>query len=498
MKKLTIFLILSIVATSCGQFSSENSLTDEYIDNVISTGEFSTAKQLIKYKIATQKDLTPKEVWNLNFKMDMMDRVCLDFSKDDSTVFAELIKYYPKVTTQEMEAWKESGILESRTIEGKTKYFNKAARNVFRIDPEAEKIFAGIHGDDPSELSLFLADYIPKVVNASVKKKTDLVNPVNFKIRYSLTVKPNQIPAGEIVRVWMPYLQNEDIYKNVKIVATSQPDYIIAPEWSAHSSIYMEKRAEKGRPTEFWYELSYTASNKFSDFDPDKIAPYDKWSNIYRFYTSERKPHIIFSDRIRKITDSLTKGETNPYHKSVLIFDWICDNFPWASALEYSTIKNIPEYVLDNHHGDCGQVGLLFITMARYAGIPAKWESGWMLHPAEINLHDWVRVYYEGIGWVGVDPSFGRILNKKDLTTSDRRGREIPMSASSRENDDVFHFFTHGMDAYRFIVNTEYSMPLYPAKIYPRSETIDFQRGEVEWKGGNLYFDKWNYDMEVL
>jgi len=30
-----------------------------------------------------------------------------------------------------------------------------------------------------------------------------------------------------------------------------------------------------------------------------------------------------------------------------------------------------------------------------------------------------------------------------------------------------------------------------------RSETVDFQRGELEWKGGNLYFDKWDYKMEV-
>ena len=53
------------------------------------------------------------------------------------------------------------------------------------------------------------------------------------------------------------------------------------------------------------------------------------------------------------------------------------------------------------------------------------------------------------------------------------------------------------MDAWRFIVNTDYSQPLYPAKTYPRSETVDFQRGEVEWRGGNLYFGRWNYDMEL-
>ena len=47
------------------------------------------------------------------------------------------------------------------------------------------------------------------------------------------------------------------------------------------------------------------------------------------------------------------------------------------------------------------------------------------------------------------------------------------------------------------VVNSDFSQALYPAKKYPRSETVDFQRGEVEWHGGNLYFDQWHWAMDV-
>ena len=47
------------------------------------------------------------------------------------------------------------------------------------------------------------------------------------------------------------------------------------------------------------------------------------------------------------------------------------------------------------------------------------------------------------------------------------------------------------------IVNNDFSQPLFPAKIFPRSETVDFQRGEVEWRGGNLFFNKWDYFINV-
>ena len=119
---------------------------------------------------------------------------------------------------------------------------------------------------------------------------------------------------------------------------------------------------------------------------------------------------------------------------------------------------------------------LLFITLLRHNGIPAKWQSGWFLYPNNINLHDWTEVYFEGVGWVPMDPDF----NVQDI-----------------DKQDAARFFFGGADAYRFIVNDDFGRNFYPAKVHPRSETVDFQRAEVEWRGGNLYFDQWRYNMEV-
>ena len=41
----------------------------------------------------------------------------------------------------------------------------------------------------------------------------------------------------------------------------------------------------------------------------------------------------------------------------------------------------------------------------------------------------------------------------------------------------------------------DYSRPFVPDKTHFRSETVDLQRGEAEWSGGNLYFDQWDYDF---
>jgi hypothetical protein len=36
-----------------------------------------------------------------------------------------------------------------------------------------------------------------------------------------------------------------------------------------------------------------------------------------------------------------------------------------------------------------------------------------------------------------------------------------------------------------------------PPKTFWRSDPVDNQRGELEWDGGNLYFDDWEYDVKI-
>ena len=47
------------------------------------------------------------------------------------------------------------------------------------------------------------------------------------------------------------------------------------------------------------------------------------------------------------------------------------------------------------------------------------------------------------------------------------------------------------------VVNSDFGCDLVPPKKYPRSETVDFQRGEVEWEGGNLYYPSWDWNMDI-
>ncbi len=419
-----------------------------------------------------------QDVKPYSWEEDLHQRVLIDFRLSESQVKEYIRKYIPDVTDSMMRQWEESKALECMVIDGERRYFRQAGPNLFRVDSACYNIKVGCEGVSLSESERVNREHLPEVMTAVKKEGKAIVAPQRMRVTYTLTVDSNAVPHGETVRCWLPFPRRDQRRQTgVKLIRASEYAYEIAPDSCKHSTLYMEKKARVGYPTVFSETFEYTSSAEWHSLKPECILPYDTSSALYKEYTSERETHIRFTPRIRQLAANLTAGESNPLLKAQRIFRWVNDKFPWASAREYSTIENIPEYVLENRRGDCGQVSLLFITLCRCAGIPAHFQSGFMMHPGERNLHDWAEIYFEGIGWAPVDQSFG-----------------IPSFARNLEEQ---MFFCGGIDSWRMIVNSDYSMPLVPEKKFPRSETVDFQRGEVEWEGGNLYFPHWNYRMEV-
>jgi len=473
-----LYLIGILLFFSCSQKTEKISM--KQIDAEETAGNFTKATQLIDLYIA-ENNLPADSVYDLNLRKDMMHRIRLDFGKDKTAVEEYIRKYYPNVNDEMLAQWENSNALEFKIIDGKKWYFNRAAPNVFLLDDEAKAKKAAIvkSADNiPALVQARLPEIVNTLVNTLSKTGKIQATPVKMRVKYEVTLKPNAVPDGETVRCWLPYPREDDRRQtDVKLLSVNDSNYVIAPAQYAHHSIYMEKVAKKDEPLKFAIEFSYQYTPEWFRLQGKTIQPYDTQSELYKTYTAERPPHIVFTDSIKAISKRIIGNETDPYQKVRKIYEWIDANFPWGSAREYSTIKNIPQYVLDIRHGDCGQVTLLFMTLARYNGIPVRWQSGFMMQPGNLNMHDWNEFYLEGIGWIPMDQSF-RLQNYTD-------------------NQDIKYFYTNGIDGYRWIVNSDFSQPLFPEKIFPKSENVDFQRGELEWRGGNIYFDQWKYNFEV-
>jgi hypothetical protein len=472
---LSVFFLLFTCLSGYGTAQTSTKFSE--IESLIQKGDFTKASIQIDSLRATNT-LTETKDYELLFRKDVLNRIRLDFSLTEKEVRERLNRYFPKLSDSQMRSWEQNRKLEMKVIDGQRRYFKVAVPNLFRLDSLANVAKIAVDGKQVDGLNEFLKSYLPVLLDSFRLEKTTMVDKHTINLTYTVTLDADAIPAGEIVRCWLPFpREGHERQSNIRLLRINNQNYTLASSENLQRTIYCEKVAEKGKPTVFELEFSFDCRAVWKQLANIAVKPYYTNSVLYKTYTAERPPQIVFSDRIKKLTDQVVGNETDIFRKVQRIYRWIDANICWCSALEYSTLDNIPEYVLTNHHGDCGMQTLLFMTMARYAGIPCKWQSGWMLHPVEVNLHDWCEVYYEGQGWVPLDQSF-KIQNSKDA--------------------DVSSFYISGIDGYRLIVNDNYAQPLFPAKIYPRSETLDFQRGEMEWRGGNIYFNKWKYNMKAV
>ena len=470
MKKTILFCFLVLSLITCN--TNKKIVT---VNQAFENGQFTKAASFIREILEDSRLDTTKKA-ELEYKLDLMNRVRYDFKKDEKQVKTELMKYYPRLTDSMIHSWEDNRQLEFKLIDNEKKYFKNAVANFFRINKLAKALKDSIKGPSVDGVSEFKMRKIPEIFSSGIVQDKKVFDQQTIKLDYTVTVDPNTVPEGKIIRCWLPYPRISDRLSSVEFISSWPENAVIAPETQLQRTVYLEQKAVKDSSCIFKLSIIIHTAAQWFDIKPEDIREYDKNSELYKEYTIERLPQITFSKKVTDLAKNIVGAEKNPYLQVKKLYYWMNDNIPWASALEYSIMPCIPEYVIDNKRGDCGMQSLLLISMARSLGIPAKWQSGWYLLPEEINLHDWTEIYYEGIGWVPVDPSF---------------------KLTNHENIKVKEYYLQGIDSYRFIVNDDFGRDLFPKKKFPRSEPYDFQRGELEWEAGNIYFDKWDYHMDV-
>lgn len=401
-------------------------------------------------------------------------RLRSDFSLSMNDATKQIKQLYSYVDTTHVRNYIDNHYLETLIIDGVEYMHRKSPRNFSLLCPDIRGEWEG-RGAEASKEEVMLVDSLVAISNGD----GSCFSARRVKFRFSIDVPRHDFLIGDTLKVWMPLPIESARQKDVRIIS-SYPDEFTTSEnsKSLHNTIFFSQPVTEQSDSimHFEYVGEYTVSAQYysPDYIRENMTPYDTTTTLYKKYTSIELPHITYN----KLAYGIVGGENCPYRQSEMVYDYINKHFPWAGAREYSTIPCIPQYVLDEKHGDCGQVALLYISLMRTLGIPARWESGWMLHPGSQNLHDWAEVYFEGIGWVPVDVSFGRYISSDNLL--------------------VQNYYSTGMDAYRFATNTGICSPLYPEKKYLRSETVDFQVGEVECSKGNLFYPGWKKKLEII
>ena len=448
----------------------------EDIEKLESMGFFEAAK--LKIRALLEKDLPVDMKKRLEYELERISRLkkCYDIPEEKAVDIFK--KEFPNLPTEKFEEWLKKGYLDFILINGKKFFFTRFLQNLLFICKEKvclekkNKINAESGRIKQREI---LKEHIYKIIESG---KEGNILPRTVKVRIKVSLKPGIVPKGKIVRCWLPFPRVGDQQSTAKLVSSYPENYVIAPEDSPQRTIYFEQRVSDSKPIEFMAEFEYTVHAFYRKIEPEKVKLYNKESFIYQRYTREQPPHIVFARYLRDLANKIIGDETNPYLKAFKIYDWLTKNLTYTYVAEYSTYENISEFVARNLRGDCGFQALLFITLCRIVGIPSRWQSGWYAHPLleGPGPHDWAQFYVEPYGWLYADLSFGRRWRELDPT--------------------VHKFYFGNIDNFRTIFNVDIMSQFNPPKRYIRSDPVDNQRGELEWDGGNIFYDSFDYEIK--
>jgi transglutaminase-like putative cysteine protease len=445
------------------------------------SGDFKGAAEALTQALQAT-GLSAEEQKQLEFQRDVLKRIQHDYSLTREELFRKLTASLKDATSQEFEQWLAEGWFDGRSIDGQTYYLDASISNLYFRHPELKS--RRMNGKDDAPEQKRRLEICRAIKEAARKEGTAYVLPHHFLCSMTVGMSNEAAPAGAIIRAWLPVPRQYPFQDEFKWLSSSPRVAGLAPETSPIRSVYLEQRATAGQPTQFEITYSYTARGVFFDLKPEAIGRPDLSDPALARFVAEA-PHVVFTDKIRNLAREIIGSETNPMLQAKAFYDWIGGNVLYSFAREYSTLTNLGDYCLTNRYGDCGQEALLFITLCRSQGIPARWQSGWNTFPGGKDIHDWTEIYLAPYGWVPVDPWAGIFATRYSTALTEEERREL------------HDFYFGGLDYYRMAANSDHSMALDPPKKTMRSDDVDFQRGELEWEEGNIYFDKYSYKLDV-
>ncbi len=120
---------------------------------------------------------------------------------------------------------------------------------------------------------------------------------------------------------------------------------------------------------------------------------------------------------VRELAAEITEGCEDDYQKACAIEKWLADNCTYTQTPgEVPMGRDFVSSFLENREGYCTYYASAMTVLARLAGLPARYATGYGMKQADIQpntvsyiatnatAHAWTQIYFYGLGWMDFDP----------------------------------------------------------------------------------------------
>ena len=386
----------------------------------------------------------------------MLSRLGEDYTLTRADALAVLRKEIPDFRDEEFDALLAADRVDWRFVDGETRYIDRFAE-ALRLYPDM--IARGLTPDPDTGLR-------DRVIAAMGR---------NGRLSADITLKASIAPGGGApestpCKAWLP-LPAACAEQSGITILDATPGAAVADETAPQRTIYWDATAGEAP-----FTVTYRYHIEAVLHDMEKLTPDDAQPD---FDTGEEAPHIRFTPYLCALCAEITAGCAGNLAKARAIYDYVTRNTNYRYQPAYAVLPDIAGNCAKSGWGDCGVMALLFITLCRIAGVPARWQSGLYVTPTAAGSHDWAQFYLAPYGWLWADCSFG--------SGAHRMGNE----ARRR------HYFGN-LDPLRMVANRRFYAPLTPPDEEWRFDPYDNQRGECQLDGRGLMGDGMTRTVEVI
>lgn len=431
-------------------------------------GDFDGAQTLIDGWLL--RDINDGLRRRLRLEKAILARLPEEYPDDYASCYAKVCAVLPDMTAEHFRELQKNGRIDWIYINGEERFFDRVTE-VLLDDPALQHHSDVLLGKVKSENEYAPLTPSTQMVRDAVRtiRETKLPLSYRFRIRTTFRLRDSVFHPGHL-RVWLPLPRASEQIHDIRIVSVSSQPHIIAPEEAAQRTICFS--ADLQQNEEFHVEYEWVTTARYADtWNPDDIAARKNGgSPVYPDHSpapsaadlAQQLPHIQFTPYMRALADEIAGDISDPLEKARAFYNYITTKVKYSYVRSYFTIEELAEYAAIGHKGDCGIQALMFITLCRIAGIPARWQSSLTASGAEGGCHDWAQFWTKEYGWLFCDPSFGG--GAHDAGDEERR-----------------RFYFGNLDPFRMVANNTFQAQFTPAPSFLRNDPYDNQVGEAEW-----------------
>jgi transglutaminase-like putative cysteine protease len=416
-------------------------------------GDYAGAKKLIASLLEKRlPDALRKRLELEIYELDALSENQYPFSFDEAVgLLTDKLRGFGGAG--ELLTLKENGLADWIYVDGRPQFQRRFFQTLVKTRPEYAERLLEKDDEDPTARQKALNENI-----VQMKKKGGRAS--ELRVRASVRIKKEFERIGQPVTVHLPIPREYRQVSDFKLISAGPVQPIVSPLDAPQRTVCFQTTLRGD--DEFFVEYTFKNTLEYRELDPSKakFSPLD-------FDRGEELPHIRFTPYLRCLLDEIIADEKNPVIKARRIYDFITKTVNYTYMREYFTVDNISEYAAVNLRGDCGVQAILYITLCRLAGIPARWQSGLLTAPYYTGPHDWAEYYIEPWGWIFADVSFGG-------------------SAWRSQETERWNYYASNLDVYRMPANCSIQDDFTPAKKHIRADPVDNQRGEIEYDDRGL------------